>query len=135
MEAKELRIGNYVIFRNEYFFKKEKVGKVEVRQITNKTVGINHVNFGDLIAHDFDISEIEPMPIDSDFLSKLGFVCVQENEIWQKICNGTVSVVHYFGYKDKFMYGFGSSPLLYFQHVHQLQNIYFAVTGEELTFG
>lgn len=80
-------------------------------------------------------SLIDPIPLTEDWLKKFGFIkeqreggevafCLSEND-----CN---VIVHDFGEGYLFVWelSFMGRPLKY---VHQLQNLYFALTGSELT--
>lgn len=121
MKAQELRIGNYI------------------------RLMLNHSDFNDicieladfnLIANESRNHTYEPIPITEEWLLKFGFkryvnefrisvgegleFCVGDNsffDISQEI-DGEVEKVYF---TDIFKY------------VHQLQNLYFAITGEELT--
>ena len=114
MEARELRIGNIVINREDY-------APFEI------TEGWEIDNIG----------LYEPIPLTEEWLLKFGFEMIEDKteEVW------------YWAYKDFvleptfFCFGYASpivfdlirvneeNPLI---HVHQLQNLYFALTGEEL---
>jgi hypothetical protein len=112
MKASELRIGNYV---NDRFD-----AEVTVCDITHG--GIN-LNYG---YSTISIDELKPIPLTEEWLLRFGFdkpfKTVGDFERWQKgefrLLNGKLL------------------PLsnVEIQHVHQLQNLYFALTGEELEF-
>ena len=70
------------------------------------------------------ISECEPIPLTEEWLLKFGF----ENGNYF-ILN---DVIIYKDYNDKYRYEYNYGQL-WVKHVHQLQNLYFALTGEELT--
>ena len=106
MEAKELRIGNWVNIQG-----------VEL------TVGMINI----------DIAEgCEPIPLTEEWLVKLGFISDSLGGF-----NSPRSMNIYF--LDKHInicyakYAESGVKLEHIKYVHQLQNLYFALTGEELT--
>lgn len=118
MKAQELRIGNLVIEK----------GKIKpMYSISNHNAK--------------DYSTIKPIPLTEEWLLRFGFV--KEVEYKKKI---NFSRFHLFqinasnSYNDnenEFKVNFYQSKqcveLCRIKHVHQLQNLYFALTGEELT--
>jgi len=107
MEAKELMIGNLV-----------KKGQVEM--IANNCIWIHDLPYF------FD--EIEPIPLTEEWLVKFGFEIKQGrfgNEYFGKINLYTAS--------DKKIVFCYDDCLKGINYVHQLQNLYFALIGEELT--
>ena len=121
MEAKELRIGNYVNF----LFHKDSGGikKIEVfmSDIENLIHGGNRSKY------------YEPIPLTEEWLVKFGFE-LEDEKIYY----------HLDSYEDiyitKTSYSFSIYNATHFtnikqgiKHVHQLQNLYFALTNEELT--
>ena len=120
MEAKELRIGNYVNFK----FHKDSGGikKVEVflSDIENLIHGGNRSKY------------YEPIPLTEDWLVKFGFkkgvVKLGCQEYW---IDGVLGVYKMVGSYPHFAHGAINDIKL--KHVHKLQNLYFALTNEELT--
>ena len=116
MTASELRIGNWVIFNNHL---------IKEQQVT-------------FLKSNADLSEISPIPITEEWLIKLGFT---HDQVFDK----------YFIYLplDKYLLeklsfrtneGFICLDGIKYRtllktvtHVHQLQNLYFALSGQELT--
>jgi hypothetical protein len=131
MKANELRIGNWV-FDDENI--PMQIAKIESEIYTRW-------NFNDcsiVLEHKatYYESEIFPIPITEEILLKCGFedgvVNIFENE------NFKTSIWYHdgwhFQFDEKEWYG-KSSVYLYpapIDYVHQLQNLYFALTGEEL---
>jgi len=115
MKAKDLRIGNYVNMDGY---------PAEVFKITKAFIGC-----GRFRQKNFD--EIEPIPLTEEWLIKFGFN-KEHNEEWE--CN---IPVFYLWYNESFKC-FQISPnsnfptTLLIKYVHQLQNLYFALTGEDL---
>lgn len=124
MKAIELRIGNLVEDIN---------GRtIRITAIKERTVR------GDILPSDHNslftfAEDIEPIPINAEWLLKCGFECVHEME----------------AYADKHHYGYanceGTFTFMPFctndtnchikiKYVHQLQNLYFALTEKELQF-
>jgi hypothetical protein len=135
MNLKELKIGNYVI-ANEYRYENEK--KEVVMDCVKKQVKCNGVfddgsedafiqygrdEYGLVIV---DSNNTEPIPLTEEWLLKLGFKN-EHNPIYFSIDG------FYIEYKnDEFTTEVGECSYLVLEYVHQLQNLYFALTGEEL---
>lgn len=102
MKASELRIGNFINSPNGQII----VSGIET-DFDDLTGGENSVN-------DFPLSKLQPIPITEEWLEKLGFKQYGMNE-FEHIDNG--------------LYIECSYDLRY---VHQLQNIFFALTNTEL---
>jgi hypothetical protein len=119
MKASELRIGNWVYGEGGW----KPSGPQRVESISSK--GINA--WSDMGASGY-IENVEPIPLDATILEKAGFRRLQ-------------SGLHFNGsfYWDgqRLTIGYDSDfQLLPFeapcQFLHQLQNLYFALTGQEL---
>jgi hypothetical protein len=117
MEARELRIGNWV---------KSKQPFEDVIYLGCQSNSV-----------DFNINGIEPIPLTKEWLVKLGFVLDKGVGVW--FGEGDLSDDYgCFTIWDKYTginYKFSIENSLYIElkYVHQLQNLYFALTGEELT--
>ena len=115
MKANELRIGNLVEFGN---------GKItHVGDILSRTI------YSKDRKYIIDVNYAKPIQLTEEWLLKFGFVkwfygwclsdfCIQDNEDGSFILSINLGE-----------YEAGNS----FYYVHQLQNLYFALTGEELT--
>lgn len=104
MKAEELRIGNYIIYQKEHII------KCDIK--------------------DIELSEIdrEPIPLTEEILLKCGFEFF-DNE---RIFNGFVIEDFHNG---NYYFTSGEGIKLHEKHIeylHQLQNLYFSLTGEEL---
>jgi hypothetical protein len=108
----ELRIGNFIncVFSTRH---------CEVVEITTDDLKLKNGYA--------DYSQIEPIPLTEEWLLKFGF---------------EINVDGYFNhwnfdlhlYLDGDVFESNDLPMyIYLKHVHQLQNLYFALTGEELT--
>ena len=140
MEAKELRIGNMVILNNTKYRPTDS-GKIHVvDQIKNETVNIFRLDklpysecYGQFIQY------IEPIPLTDSFFQKLNAEKDKEyNAHYVLPINGDYGYMLFT--KDEsgysvFIHIDDSSILLYhnIMYVHEIQNIYFAISGEELT--
>jgi hypothetical protein len=112
MDARELRIGNYV----QGDFKK-------CIEVTNKIMNAKI---------ELDNQWLKPIPITKEWLLKFGFVqqywgvflttYYRKGNILYSLSDGNVEL-----YKPNIC-------LTQLKYVHQLQNLFFALTGEELTF-
>jgi hypothetical protein len=128
MQANELRIGNWV---NE-FGKPKQIHSVDILYLE----GEDDTDFGDMY---------EPIPLTPEILEKCG---LKQYENFIEIKGQTIGVIFpvieihkedwepeyqagtyvYSGLGDPESYGFKVK----IEYLHQLQNLYFALTGEEL---
>lgn len=119
MKASELRIGNLVYHGGK---------PIELRSVD---------------IYNFDKTEVKffAIPLTEDWLVGFGFDWIEEDRIWTlTVCpQGSFSIT--FTYQDDFSLALSDSPQMIaeicpamrlFKYVHQLQNLYFALTGEEL---
>ena len=108
MKTSDLRIGNYIklMFNHEDY---------ETLQVT----------LNDLVSVDKKQAVYEPIPLTEEWLLKFGFEKVRE---YFTIDNEFEIFVD----NEKY-YLYINSDRLYLHTLHQLQNLYFALTGEELT--
>jgi hypothetical protein len=122
MKANELRIGNLVLSKGV---------PVQIEEIMWETV--RHC-FGE-----FPIDYVEPIPLTEKWLLKFGF--------YETTKEHYVSGLYTLNKPDGFYinketmcycdidYEGTTNDRIKIQYVHQLQNLYFALTGEELTEG
>lgn len=107
MKASELRINNWIKDGNDF------------EQIT-----IDHLSCLNSGRCEFD-----PIPLTEEWLLKFGFECLDSRR-YQKKYRRNYSIDGFMT-SESFMVGLGSA-LTKLEYVHQLQNLYFALTGEEL---
>ena len=119
MKAKELRIGNYV--------KGNLIDVATITGIFNNGLCIEEMPLN-LSTNDgfmtLSIDNFAPIPLTEEWLLKFGIDNDKEVDnfpVW--VDNGFCSIELYGGHETR-------HPCKY---VHQLQNLYFALTGEELT--
>mgnify|MGYP000899231752 CR=1 FL=1 len=132
MKANELRIGNYAIFGNN------------ANSTTEEIVAINNTDwFGEgkkywLETKNLEgelLNDFQPIPLTEEWLLKLGFERTYNSQFRLKYdlpCD-------FIGFdisktEEKSMEGFRYfGHYIKIKYVHQLQNLYFALTGQELT--
>ena len=116
MGAKELRVGNWVISNG-----------VEM-QLTQFGLGLHLTNQNLL-------DKTEPIPITEEWIVKFGF------HYYDGVFSKDGGKLYGFDYDTYWLFDYGQDlwrvnkkPYFFkYKHVHQLQNLYFALTGEELT--
>ena len=120
MKAQELRIGNWVQFRHT---------ETPVR-----------VTLGDFVReyNDEHLEDYEPIPLTEEWLIKFGFEPnggIHFRTIRQSayIAIGNDGSCGLYNSLSHFNRGSSYNQLIDVEHVHQLQNLYFALTDEELT--
>lgn len=134
MKASELRIGNYVdlINRSHHIHLPYggifKVGPIEFFKAKLYDADKNFAIQGSHI--DADIKDLSPIPITTEWLEKFGFGEDVTNYEWRTnngFCIDTFSDIPGFWLLSSYREN------TKVQYVHQLQNLYFALTGTELT--
>lgn len=123
MEARDLRVGNLVSYENAEF----NVCKVQTVFLTHFRA--TNIDTGVCYGNSLRIN-YKPIPLSEEWLLKFGFE--KSSPYWIKASSG-----FYFGiFPDgNLMYLFSEELMtpIKCKHVHQLQNLYFALTGQELT--
>ena len=122
IQANELRIGNKVYFNLMQ----------EVRVIT---ISYHEIRF----AATHKINKYQPLPLTHEILEKAGFKNIGQDDLggWTNyikesnvVCG---DVVLSFGEAGQNLYvKHSNNSVAYCLYLHQLQNLYFALTGEEL---
>ena len=117
MKANELRLGNWVICYDPSSGK-EVFNQIDILDL--------RLLCGELQSK----IKIKPIPLTEEWLLKFGFEAEYENVYGntQEFLQIEFTVKGYVKLADGYYHD--STPMLY---VHQLQNLYFALTGEELT--
>ena len=119
MKANELRIGNYVeVFVSFCLIKEEQVIDIMCDSINTKS----HENMT------FDY--IEPIPLTEDWLLKFGFKMISKHQFRKGIWGCDLRTKSFF----KYMANDKINHIADCEYVNQLQNLYFALTGEELKY-
>ena len=114
MKNTELRIGNWVEIKDQ-----EVKTYAQIEGVGN----LQHVA-GQL----YPIEELEPIPLTEEWLERFGFNFDVNSGLYKK----SGFEVEVFNIGVEFYLGEYGSWFLFVEHVHQLQNLYFALTGEEL---
>lgn len=138
MKANELRIGNYVTVDNEKYHPKLKSVVLLVQAIDynrdteNKnthSINLEHINQEENKYYESYaqfIKFINPIPLTEEWLVKFGF----NNKGNKYTIDNSRIICHL---KIDIKVSGSKYRLNHIKNVHQLQNLYFALTGEELT--
>lgn len=134
MHAIELRVGNLVLYRDKIF---------EILSIGNTSSATYNSFYVDLDSDildehykGIDIEEINPIQLTEEWLLKLGFTKKIDSETLTVFWIGHNKLTHDYLFEVKYIEGY---PFFYrngthaIHHVHQLQNLYYALTNQELT--
>lgn len=132
IKANELRIGNYLFM--PFTSENVKVTGLALKEEKTQVMYIQS-NFG--ISQYFALPEqYSPIELTEEWLLKAGFTAFKTNPYWYRIgfngktlnvsINGAVEIENF--NRDFIQF----SDIC--DHVHQLQNLYFALTGSELVF-
>ena len=117
IKANELMVGNLIYFEGE---------TCKVLSIDGHGVDVLFLGSGEEVW--IDLFQFTPIPLTEEWLLKLGF---SDSFTEFKINNFVIAKDN-----DLFYYQFENYqveiPDVKLQYVHQLQNLYFALTGEEL---
>lgn len=123
IKVNELRVGNYVsdIHAGVLFY--SSVVKLDYSKCY---YGGFNSSYSDLI----------PIPLTEEWLLKFGFIEINEFSIAKTYCLVIDGIIKYKIHKgidlDYFVMPNEYNPIK-FKYVHQLQNLHFALTGQELT--
>lgn len=120
IQANELRIGNLIEFK-----------KHDPSQIYSKPKWeLMEVTYGD---HSNIVSrpnDFRPIPLTEEWIEKFGFVYDKVFDIYSNKSGHELMFVKD-GYIEFYLYEYGG-PFKCVEYVHQLQNLYFALTQTEL---
>lgn len=141
MEASHLRIGNLVTINNPDCWPEEAGKPMEVTGITRtqyiekgEWFSINVVSTIGEWPELFSQYEkfIEPIPLTAEWLERFGFE--KDSEITFHICSNNNHLVYIYFEKVRNCYAmiYNATQFCVIEHVHQLQNLYWCLCGEEL---
>ena len=119
MEANELRIGNYL--------------NQNIDNIPNHFI---QFKVGEIVQGSEFLKTASPIPLTEEWLLKFGFDYIRNiNEYHNRKINEGAYYLKPVGdvYDHWYLYHKTKMITSNIQHVHQLQNLYFVLTGEELT--
>jgi len=121
MDVKELRIGNKVFADFEDINHSLTIAEI----LDNKVYGFDYSD-GDLTTYDgYGFHRLLPIPLKEEILLKAGFERFAMNLLY----NGLLIKPDMSG---RYFYFYGDMKFVEIKFVHSLQNLYFALTGEEL---
>lgn len=122
MNAKELRIGNWVEWEDDSH------GQFQVQEITiDKELGEDFINGGLSV-------DILPIHLELEWIDKFGFEWYHDNPRLEFFYVLKTGYYPFYIYRERdltFFYNCNPQNVK-LEYVHQLQNLYFALTGEEL---
>jgi hypothetical protein len=126
MRANQLRIGNLVRTYGQYI-EVEKIDKVFIHGIDKANNLNSHV----------PIKHLKGIQLTEDWLLRFGFGMMNKSYFSipsrTRTNNSPYSLVYTKDLNGDWYILIDESVKFYLEHVHQLQNLYFALTGEELT--
>lgn len=129
MKANELRVGNYI----ELDGKVESIWEISLDYYDE---GFPYISSGDNHIVEFRQCRHKPIPLDQEWLEKFGFEKLNLYSLDRWIYND-FEIENMGKYFAKVIWSESCPHTTQFighhQYVHQLQNLYFALTGEELT--
>lgn len=120
MKANELRIGNWIM-------------------LLDKTTQVDVVDYNQVIETEYglvNLKNVKPIPLTEEWLLNFGFetYTTEKSKVY-KLGNFMVIYVlkgRFAGNKYLKAFNISFSEFGHIKHVHTLQNLYFALTGEEL---
>lgn len=133
MKAQELRIGNYVYYEHtthivsgihgnkvySWWVKDgQPVIEYEAKDISGTQVENPYIDV---------ISQHEPIPLTEEWLEKFGFQKNITTDLYPTFSYNILNI------NDGIVYVLNYGFITHIKYLHQLQNLYFALTGEELT--
>ncbi len=136
MKITELRVGDFIGMNLKEFpqnlFTVLEVG--ETMKVVNFITTPDNTNLKRRESEYFDIADFEPIPLTEEWLVKLGFEETYKSQHTQRF--DLISNTK-FGYNknlktDIYYIRWIGEDFIHIKYVHQLQNLYFALTGEEL---
>lgn len=142
MEAKNLRIGNYIRpiqgnFERSRMYTKDK----ESFYSNNNCVMVTAKGLVDL---EDNLIKIEPIPLTEDWLTKLGFddsgykpgyIGIDSRSSNGMITDFVITKPKHIGeWQNYYAFDLPSHRFCKFEYVHELQNLFNAITGHELEF-
>jgi len=133
MKATELRIGNILNYQIG-----SSIEQGIVTAISHKIIVIDYkTNYKTDTNPDYENNyRLIPIPLTEEWLLKFGFEIRRDHWYW---LGNYFAIVNEPAYKEQEeywvwqVYDEGGVDMPHFKYVHQLQNLYFALTGEELT--
>ncbi len=125
MKAEELRIGNWVTWEGEAC----KLDGI-TRDFNDSPYDVE-IEFSNGLFNREPIEDLKPIPLSEEWLIRFGFLLEDFN--WYK---NDSDDSFYISFESDYGFYVGATTYGYLKailYVHQLQNLYFALTGKELT--
>jgi len=127
MDSKQLRIGNYVLAD----YDEVEVLEVYQEQIRARKLypleGLDDI----LIIH---LQNVHPIPLDAELLVKCGFVkdgtCFKYGEVYRYYYSGESAEKYFWAFNTPV--GWVAKCDYRLKYLHQLQNLYYVLTGSDL---
>lgn len=118
MKPQELRIGNIIYFSLKSDNGRKSAGKVKLSEIEH-------------LMHNDGVFNYEPIPLTEEILLKCGFK--KGIGEFQHCKLGAIRLLPIHNRPYFLVKSISGDPISSINFLHQLQNLYFALTGEELT--
>jgi len=131
MEATELRIGNWVYKHTDSTIHEKQVSAIDSDGVKFRDTYFTFVNV-------HGVANIKPIPLTKEWLVKLGFYKEGETllslpkDVKDRMSGDIGKRWPSFFYNNRLNKWMDCQTRVAIEHVHQLQNLYFALTGEEL---
>lgn len=119
IKATELRIGNWVLIRDNLLC---------VKGISKK-VSLGNTPDSEFVHDEFDCSVIKPVPLTPEMLERCGF-----ERVYSSLVFGDYYLYDAPDFEGNWWFKNleHNFKVVKIKYLHQLQNLYFALTGEEL---
>lgn len=130
IQANELRLGNFIYKIGLDYVMGNPIADYNDKEVVEVDLDVieNVLKFNNTT----DYELYEPIPLTEEYLLRFGFEKTMEWTYSKKLV-GNLKLVYYLGEKG-WSIGFKNySDFSNLTYIHQLQNLYFALTGEELT--
>ena len=132
IKINSLSIGNYVYYNNEH----NEIGVItEIKTSINPN--IDYIGLNNRVDIYYQLKHIKGIPLTEEWLFKFDFKLIIESSNISKWFIGYNPITHDYLFiitqfidENRFFFKNGFHTI---KHIHELQNLYFALTGEELT--
>ncbi|WP_299129367.1 hypothetical protein [uncultured Winogradskyella sp.] len=139
IQPNELRVGNYVKGIDDAYIDRDNKINENIFRVSLIAKDVVKLDIGFDAVQRYErnpiispsLKELKPIPLTEQWLIDFGFenkYCDDEDNPIYKF--NSIEIVKLL-FKDKFNL-YASFPSIEIKHIHQLQNLYFALTGEEL---
>ena len=136
IKANELRIGNYLQLDSVIFHVYEIYNDLQSVELRRKN--LENPKLNDYEECDLDCNDLQPIPLTEELILKFGFKKIKFLNEYFVEENGYkhLDMIIRYGCFDghRFIFDFANDKCVNLKYVHQLQNLYFALCGEELVF-